>query len=848
MTVPPTLDLQGLLAEDQWIRRLARKLAGDAHSAEELAQETWVAALGSRQSAATPRALRPWLAGIVRHAWADLKGARAARDRRERLAARDEAVDSGGELVAELELRKRVADALLALEEPYRRALTLRFFRDQSLAAIAQREGIAVSTAHERVQHGLSLLRKRLDRDCGGRRAWAVGLFALAEPSRWPMAATEAMAMASGLKLAASILVVGGGVAWWWSERRQERALDSHELVVAREEPSVEPDGLELAALDEERLALQIPADAAERPRDANASPSPALAFVRGRVIDRHGTPQGGVAVGWTGAPKVPAAESAADGSFQLEDLARPAGADVHSREPGFITLVAGEPRGGHDEEVTVVVAASAAFAGVVLDAEGAPVAGARLAFRVRDVLFRELGLQRGSEERASWRASTDVQGRFQMSELAGGERVFLQAEAEGFFPAEVELPVAGASNMVVVLERNARGLTIRGIVLDALGSAVEGARVSAGNEIVSTDADGRFELVTHAHPGPFERDEHGTVKEVGLGPSTHLSALKAGLLPARELLADLDLDAPVILRLGARPASISGKTVDREGRPRAGVIVWLRDPTPFGRDLRSMSEGVTVAWDQTIEDELVGGYGKRGAQSDEHGAFELGGLIAREYELMAFDPRTAELAGPWTIAAHSRDVELVLPRAERRGRVAGRVVSTGGRPLADVSVIARRSFEGKGAHAEPPWLEANTVATDAEGRFEFAELALDGTQLLLQDEPFFMRTVALSEHADPAHLELVEPLQCELQVDLGGSPDLADALRVLDGDGRELETIESFGNGWSLGTEASIVGGLSSVVLIDETAETLVLYKDGVEVLRRTLSLDPDARTTVRP
>ena len=28
MSVPPAFDLQGLLAEDQWVRRLARSLAG----------------------------------------------------------------------------------------------------------------------------------------------------------------------------------------------------------------------------------------------------------------------------------------------------------------------------------------------------------------------------------------------------------------------------------------------------------------------------------------------------------------------------------------------------------------------------------------------------------------------------------------------------------------------------------------------------------------------------------------------------------------------------------------------------------------------------------------------------
>src|SRR5206468_4093801 len=71
MSVPPAIDLQGLLAEDRWIRRLARRLAGDAHAAEDLVQETWAAALDVRQDAPRPHALRPWLRGILRNLWID---------------------------------------------------------------------------------------------------------------------------------------------------------------------------------------------------------------------------------------------------------------------------------------------------------------------------------------------------------------------------------------------------------------------------------------------------------------------------------------------------------------------------------------------------------------------------------------------------------------------------------------------------------------------------------------------------------------------------------------------------------------------------------------------------------
>src|SRR5262245_4896736 len=113
MTVPPYTELESLLADDRWIRRLAGKLVADPAVAEDLVQETWVAALASRR--AVPG--RPWLGRVLRNTWKDLLRSRSRRDRRERAAARDEATAAAGELVAELELRERIARALRELEE-----------------------------------------------------------------------------------------------------------------------------------------------------------------------------------------------------------------------------------------------------------------------------------------------------------------------------------------------------------------------------------------------------------------------------------------------------------------------------------------------------------------------------------------------------------------------------------------------------------------------------------------------------------------------------------------------------------------------------------------------------------
>src|SRR5262249_7914719 len=149
-----------------------------------LVQDAWVAALSARESGHGPRALRPWLRGVVRNLWIDLKRVRDQRERRERRSAKGEALPSASELASELELRKHVAAALAELEEPYRRTLYLRFFRDLPLRAIAEAEGVSITAVHERLQRGLARLRARIDREHGeAKGSWAVALLALARPA-----------------------------------------------------------------------------------------------------------------------------------------------------------------------------------------------------------------------------------------------------------------------------------------------------------------------------------------------------------------------------------------------------------------------------------------------------------------------------------------------------------------------------------------------------------------------------------------------------------------------------------------------------------------------------------------
>jgi protein-disulfide isomerase len=115
-----------------------------------------------------------------------MRHARAAGRRRQREA---ESLTSGAtaagpdELLANVETQRRLSEALLALAEPYRTAVVLRYYEELSAAEIARRTGVPAGTVRWRVKEGVDRLRRQLDDRAGGRRASSLALIKFAAPS-----------------------------------------------------------------------------------------------------------------------------------------------------------------------------------------------------------------------------------------------------------------------------------------------------------------------------------------------------------------------------------------------------------------------------------------------------------------------------------------------------------------------------------------------------------------------------------------------------------------------------------------------------------------------------------------
>lgn len=839
----PGVDAALLLEQADWIRALAGKLVDDPHSADDLVQDTWVAALRSSER---PRSPRGFLATILRNLVRDRRATDSHRDARERGAARPEAQPSADELVAELQMQRKVAAIVGELPEPLRTPLLLRYWRSLGLEEIARHQGVAASTVHDRLQRGIDELRRRLDEAHGGdRRAWAGVLLPLCGP---PGAAAttipEVLAVSSTHKIAALFAAAVTGLCglWWFVDDVREV---EDEVPVAHSAPAAvrAPTGAEPAGapVDEERVALTAAAPTAVDEVPAVVLP----ATFEGRVVDLEGAPVAGLPLGFGDAPT---ATSGVEGHFELP---RPETEQdrVFAQDQRWKTVVPGVPPTSDepDRRALVVVAERQTIAGWVSDEAGTPLPNVELTVHVSNSLFRDLGLLRHwSTETPTVTVTTDENGAFELADVAGSPHLRLTAAPGGFDLYNELLPEGDVRDLHVVLHRTSGPELLFGTVVDPDGLPVEDALVSWIGRVVRTDAEGRFRI---AKPESSPDFLQASGRATDFSP---LRALKAGHLPA-EIPSDLLPPSPVELVLGPEPLSISGHIVDELGNPRRGVV-WVLDEAPYGHILeQSGADEMSVSYGVMTESLLRGGRdrgGDRGVWADEDGRFELGGLLDRFYRLHAYDPETLAEIEPLEIRAGTHRIEIVLPAGDV-APVAGRLRSLSGQPLVGVRVQPRRTFDGQMA----PWGDwpSSGATTDDEGRFAFPGLTIAETRLTYHSElvNFFeghaLEELATEQALDDLEIEL--PRVARLQVDATHrEPSFADHFAVLDADGNELEVALFHENMMYLSPRGPVREGKSSVVQTDERAKTVVLYQAGVEVARATIELVGDGLTTVRP
>jgi RNA polymerase sigma factor (sigma-70 family) len=842
-------DPDAFLAELPWLRRLALRLTGNTHDAEDLAQQAWLQASEGRRPEGP---VRGWLAAIARNLHRATHRAERRRAARQSAVPQPENGPSPDEMAARLDAHRSLLAAVHELAEPYRSTVTQHYLYGQSVRAIAEQSGVSPRTVETRLRRGREQLRGRLDREFGSRGAWlglfaplpVVPPFALPDaPSSTIPAPTGAVAAGATLTVTAKTLTTAAAglaaiatlaVLFWGGSDLSPELVEATE----RTEPAI--------------VAAELPeppetTDTLER-TDVVATPS-----------DIESDPQ----------PDASATESEVVPILCLDVLGRPvSGLVLQCREDGVVTgLGTSDPRGrldveqvqGHRVEGTVelaadrpgnagrvlvvrprlswhsdstariaVVARTVRLAGVVRSAVGDELREARL-----DVVLPEDWQSRiphvlDAGDVPTWRREITGEGRFELlAPLVPG--AMLRAIAAAHQPVELQVPEADRGDLDVVLDPVQQHWSLSGVVVDGDGEPMSEAFVVSDLGTATADDSGRFLLEVNAESPPSE-----------------LRAIRAGFQPA-------SLDVPSAppgsseitgLRLALTEPSLAirGRVLDGNGDPLVQGKVWYERGTPLGWsgdfpvEAERQAAGVVLMWHHVL--------------TDDSGHFEITGLLDREYTIRAACSRTMqETQTRSPVRAGSDDVELRLDPALVRAPVRGVVVDSAGQPVSEVGIMAQRVsyiLRSRDGMAYQSSIRSPMIRTDEAGAFVLEDLAVDQQiELSFGMKGFSGGVVELTPGEDPGPLRVVLHRQCIVSVDLG-DPERGDAVSFQGPDGAPMTVARVTTDVTYVTPRPGLTDGRVTVK-VSGNAVTATLWKDGVEVSRMPVQLADGEPVTLR-
>lgn len=402
----------------------------------------------------------------------------------------------------------------------------------------------------------------------------------------------------------------------------------------------------------------------------------------------------------------------------------------------------------------TIALEPAASIEGVVVDASGAPVAGAEVAARPQ----RRVGAGFfGGGEPESMRAESDARGAFRLRRLAASSDWEVSARKSGYGVARerIDSLAAGRRRTGVRLVLPPPGQLV-GRILAGDESPIAGARL----ELAPSAGDVRLRLLQPRTPRS-ERPKatsgaDGAFAFGSLGAGRFdLAVEAAGCAPTKipqiEIVAGEAVDlGEIVLDPGVE---VEGRVVDGRGAPVAGVEILL--------DARAVFSGFEVP-----DPVAVSGEDGRFVVRDRRPGERID-LVARKAGY-----GTASQGG--IVVPPERPVRLELPAL---GRISGRVLDARDRPARATvgAVVVFRMQSGTGG-AMMGSREVGPVATDDDGRFELADVPPGQVSVMASGEG--------GERAQTEDLELAPGGTLEgIEIRLTGGARLVG--RVLDPAGR---------------------------------------------------------------
>lgn len=861
--------IEALLAHQDWLRRLASALVRDANEADDLVQETMLAAL--RTPPKSDVNTRNWLAIVLRNTLRTLKRSDKRRGFRERVAARKEALPATVEALARASMQHEIVEHVLSLDEEMREVVLLRFFADMPPREIAKELDRPLVAVKNSLQRGLAQLRLRLDAKHGGREEWLAALL--------PFVGSSPLTTATKVWTGAALLLLISGAAWFAltvGRGTSESSLASVATPLAAPE---ERGGVSLASTptsesnDKLDAAQRTNAAATTEPRVAAERRTPETEPMRVRFVDLEGAPLAGFRARivdtqrprWSDASEtviigenfwlevssaerqrlrsspdalaqfvatnfadaavgralilglpIPDRTLVADGNGESSSDLPWGREQIYPEDPTRFAYV-GSGRTHRDRlatQRTHVFAPARALRGRLVDADGQPVRGARVAPQfVRDFEL-ELPFELSDTSGLKRTSTTDDDGRFVMPSVARvsiggfsvevGKHTLLLPESLTVEQLDVD------REWVVTLHASAQGLlgekapTLIGRVLRADGSPASHARVASTGQFADTDSEGEFELA--------------------VSPGAELWAFERGYGYARlASAADARRSADgksIEIVLDTSTGSIEGIVLDEHGLPARQVEITVSDPTrAYARE--------------PIEAYLVGARNVR-AISDDSGRFKIEGLLQREYRLRA--ARGAQCSEEITASPSNARVTLALPLVESFASIRGRVLTLRGEPIAEprVSIVSRGGGRASGTEGTVQ------MRTSIVGEFELRDIAGARPALQVTASGYMSHTEPLESSAPDTYFEIRLAAACRIRADVPGAQP-GDQLCVHDATNSELEIVV-LKTGQSL-SRSRLTADLGTFppFQVSELATEIVILRGEQVIARRPVVLDPD-------
>ncbi|MEW6747696.1 MAG: sigma-70 family RNA polymerase sigma factor, partial [Planctomycetota bacterium] len=563
---------EALLAHDGFVRALARRLILDAHDAEDVAQQTWVAAL--EHPADPGRPLRRWLAAVTRNFALRVRRDRGRWHRLQQALPRPAGAPSTEEVILREALRRQVVDAVLGLAEPYRSAILLRFYEDLPPREMARRLQVPVETAKTHVKRGLLQLRQRLDREHGGdRSSWCEALMPIAgsTTAAGGLAAILGGIVAMDLKLKIALgacFVLAAGVAI----RHVATANGSSPAgAVSTPEAGMTTSAVlnAMAGAAASPVRPLVRAEAAAKPQDGDASATGSLIV---HVTWKDGTPAADMGAFIT--PKSTAkdydsfplmATTDAEGTFRMDDL--PVG-EVEVLIPYSCGTASGAIQAGSVTELAILMRSPLiTVEGLVVDGSDRPVGGAGI--WISWDYFKPAVL--------AGHAAGD--GSFRLRDVAGYS---VGARAAGYAPSYLHRLAASAGTTVwLKLVLPGPGGTLEGQVLDPNGAPVENAIVIVESRFgTSTKLDEKGEILRSVVRFSVASDVEGRFRFEGLPPAyATVLAWRPGFAPASTSAAVVARETSRTTLVLGKGALLTGRVSDAGGGGIAECRVSVQSP-----------------------------------------------------------------------------------------------------------------------------------------------------------------------------------------------------------------------------------------------------------------------------